>query len=107
MELKRTDKKPPSATLGAVGLAAIAAACGVCCLPLLAPLLAGLGLAGLSAAAAGWYLAAAGLLAVGVAMIVAVRRRRAASCHTRPVSDCDCASHCRRREIKGVKWRPD
>jgi hypothetical protein len=35
------------------------------------------------------------LLAVGVVVIIAVRRRRAASCHTRPVSDCDCASHCK------------
>lgn len=93
MELKRTGRKTLSAALGAVGLAAVA--CVACCLPLLAPLLAGLGLAGLGAAAACWYLAAAGVLVAGLALFLVARKRRAASCQPSEASSCGCASNCK------------
>lgn len=65
--------RPTSTVLG------VTAACAACCaLPILAPMLAAVGLAGLGTTAAGWAVGIA-LLALAVAVGLIVRRRVAAS----------------------------
>lgn len=94
MELKRIDRKTRVGAAGALGL--VAAACVACCagLPLLVPLLAWLGIAGLGAAVTGWYLAAGGIFAAGVGATLYVRHRRWAA-KSRHAHGCGCATRCR------------
>lgn len=97
MELKRTDTKTSAGTAGAAGAVGLAAAaCVACCLPLLAPVLAWFGLAGLGAAASGWYLAAAGIAAAGLGAVLFILRRRAArALHRAGSGRCGCATSCK------------
>ena len=94
MELKR-KKLPVSA--GIVGLAgSTAVACVACCVsfPLLAPVLAWLGVAGLGAVASGWYLAMAFAFVLGVVAILLWHRQGRRAC-ARNARTCACNPHCK------------
>ena len=95
MELTRKKRGIGTYAAGAAGAAGVtAAACAACCisLPLLSPLLAWLGLAGFGALATGWYVAAGGALAAGVAAYVFFRRRR---CSPARGDTCSCTTSCK------------
>lgn len=89
--------KPATKLLG------LTAACAACCaIPAAFPLLAGIGLTGIGAAA-GWSGGAAVLIAIMATamMIVAWRRRSAAACAT--AGECGCPDEprgCRANEGK-------
>lgn len=74
--MKRGSSAAKAGTAGAAGVAlAACAACAACCAPLVAPLLAWLGLSSLGIATLGWYME----IAVGSALVLGMfllRRRR-------------------------------
>jgi len=86
-------KKHAGAAAGLAGAAALA--CLPCCLsiPLVAPLLAWLGISTLGAAASGWYAGMAGVFVLGAAAFLVLRRRAAA--RNAASSRCGCAGACR------------
>lgn len=92
MELSRKQIEKAGSVAGAgVGGAAVLA-CAACCMPLLAPLLAGLGLAGL--ALPGALALAAGALGVGALAWMAMARRRRPPCHGASQAETLCNAKC-------------
>lgn len=93
--MKLTWKKRGAWTFGAAGI--MAASCAACCIsvPILGPLLAWLGVAGLGAAATGWYVAVASAFALGIGVFFIVRHRRRRG-HRAAQSErtCDCSTSC-------------
>ncbi len=75
MQLRRESTVAKVGTAGAVGVAL--AACAACCAPLLAPLLAWLGLSSLGMATTGWYMEIAVVSAVALGGFLLLRRRTA------------------------------
>lgn len=95
MELARKKRGVWAGALGAAGVTV--GACAACCvsLPLLGPLLAWLGIAGLSGMATSWYVAAS-VLGIGVAALLFVRRRHRLALRAMPRNGtCDCGSSCK------------
>lgn len=92
--MKETQVNRGSTVMKAGAAGAAIAACAACCAPLLAPLLAWLGLSGMGMAAAGWYVEIAVLAAAGLCGVLVLRHRRAArqakSC--RVDGGCGCGS---------------
>lgn len=92
--MNETQKKNGSkaVTAGAAGVAL--AACAACCAPLVAPLLAWLGLSGLGMATTGWYIETAILSALTLGGFLLWRRRgavqRSQSCQAD--ASCGCSS---------------
>ena len=78
-----TTSKTKVGAAGVAGAAALVAACIACCIPLIAPILAWLGITSLGAVATGWYIGAIGVLALGAAAMLFVRHKRVASCQVR------------------------
>lgn len=94
-QMKRGAMAAKVGTAGAAGVAL--AACAACCAPLVAPLLAWLGLSSLGMAATGWYVE----IAVGSALLLGgfllIRRHkamnRAQACQVD--GSCGCSSSSR------------
>lgn len=92
----QNSKKAVGTAAGAAG--AMVAACAACCvsLPLVAPLLAWLGLSGLSFAAFGWSLPLAGLVILAVVSFLAIRHHRHAALRCkRSTGNCECDTRCK------------
>lgn len=75
MQFKRESTFAKVGTAGAAGVAL--AACAACCAPLVAPLLAWLGLSSLGMATTGWYVEIAVVSAVALSGFLLLRRRKA------------------------------
>jgi hypothetical protein len=73
--VKRASTAAKIGSAGAAG--AVLVACAACCAPLVAPLLAWLGLSTLGMATTGWYLETAVLSAIALAGFLLVRRHKA------------------------------
>lgn len=78
------------------GVFGLVAACGACCAPLIAPLLAGAGLAGLVSGGRLFGLTwdqvlCVGLPVSGAALLLALWLRRG----PKPATSCDCETSCR------------
>lgn len=85
-------KTKVNAFAGVAGTAALAAACIPCCISLIAPILAWMGITSLGAAATGLYFSAIGVFALGVAAALFIRHRRGTSCrvpHRKASSSCN------------------
>jgi hypothetical protein len=93
MESARKKRGIGTRTIGTAGAIAAACAAGCISLPLIAPVLAWLGISSLGAVATGWYLAMAGLFAAGLGLLILFRRR---SCPIRAQRQssgtCGCSS---------------
>jgi hypothetical protein len=87
--MKLLEKKIGPAAVVA-GAAVIA--CVPCCIPLIAPVLAWLGISTLGAAATGWYAGLAGAFAVGLAAFLFIRHRVAA--RRAASAQCGCQGAC-------------
>ena len=94
--LKLSKPKPSGAAAAAGTAGALAIACAACCatIPLAAPLLAYLGISGLGAWAAGWYLPIAGAAAAVVVGALLLRRRRLAKAASPASKTCGCKTAC-------------
>lgn len=90
-EKKRGIRTGTTAALGAAGVTA--AACAACCisLPLLGPVLAWLGIAGLGGLVTGWHVGMAAVFATGIAVIYGFRHWRRLERMNR---DCGCKIRC-------------
>lgn len=95
MNKSQMKRGPTAAEVGSAGAAGVAlAACTACCAPLIAPLLAWIGVSSFGMTATGWY----GELAVGSALVLGgfllLRRRealnRAQACQGN--GSCGCGS---------------
>lgn len=95
MELTRKKRGVRAQILGAVGVTAIA--CAACCasLPLIGPVLAWLGLAGIGAIATGWEIAAAAVFALGVGAFLLVRQYRRSVLPPTHSGACGCRTSCK------------
>jgi hypothetical protein len=78
MKVTKTSRAALTKTVGTAGT--LAAACAACCvsIPMVGPLLAWLGLSSVGAAVTGWYLPVAAASALGLGILLFVRRRRKA-----------------------------
>jgi hypothetical protein len=74
-QMKRGSNAAKIRSAGAAG--AVLVACAACCAPLVAPLLAWLGISGLGMATTGWYLETAFVSAIALAGFLLLRRHKA------------------------------
>ena len=93
MELSRKQVEKAGTVASAGIWGALVLACAACCLPLVAPLLAWLGVAGLTLA--GPVGVAAGAVGAGALVWITVaRRRRRAQCQAAPITNSPCQAGC-------------
>jgi hypothetical protein len=95
--LLKRDNKTTKRAAGALGATALA--CAACCAgaPFVVPLLAWLGLSGLTALSTGWYVGAAAVFAAGLAALLLAQRRRAPTCAADLTKKtCNCETACTR-----------